>query len=572
MDIKVLKRLRPGGTEDTTALLLAAAGFFVSNPALHLSIWGKATVGIWASALCGAHFYIRAKDAFGLKQYFPSKLKIRSSPPPKLKEGEKGFLLGYIVDTGEPLIVPMDDAVRHMSIVGQSGVGKTVFGTVVMHQQIGSGGGLVFMDGKLDSKTLLEIYRIAAFHGREHDVLVINPGDPSMSNLYNPIQYGDPDEVGDRIVGLIPSTDTEAGADHYKQSAKQAVTTLVRALKKTGMSYTFIDLVLLLSSPQDLTALEAMLPPCDEKVQLQIFLDQYRVPDKSGDKTIDMKRLKETFGGIGGRLYSFGTGSFGEVMNTVSPEIRLFEAMKNNKIIYVMMPTMGKPETASNFGKMFLGDARTSFSWLQKLEDHLKPNPPLLFFMDELGSYATPALSRPFEQNRSASVILAAAYQTYANLEAVSKEFSQMTLGNTWIKVFFKPGSQDTAEQSAEMIGMENTVMDSISMSGGQGVSAKAAGSAPESGNSENESMGFSEKQQETYKVSPDDIKALDKGEAIVTVGGDKLYHIRVPLISFSDEFKQQHPTANLNRFRMPWAKGIDLFGRAKKKKEMHAD
>ena len=104
--------------------------------------------------------------------------------------------------------------------------------------------------------------------------------------------------------------------------------------------------------------------------------------------------------------------------------------------IPIMMPTMGKPETASSFGKMVLGDARTAFSWLQKLPDDQKPEMPILYMMDELGSYSTPALARPFEQNRSAKVILVPMVQTVANLEAVSTEFSQMVIGNTWTKVF----------------------------------------------------------------------------------------------------------------------------------------
>lgn len=560
MDYKVLKRMRLGGGADASALLTASAGFFASSPLAGLPYQGGLALSVGTSAVCGAHLFSRYRGAFGIHPYFDSKLKIKSSKPPKIKKGEKSYLLGFCVDSGLPLRLPMEDAVRHMSIVGQSGVGKTVYGELLMLQQIANGGGVVFMDGKLDAKTLLNIYRIAAWCGRAHDIVVINPGDDTMSNTYNPILYGDPDEIGDRIIGLIPSTEGSAGSDHYKQSAKQAVTTLVRALKKTGLAFTFMDLVVLLQSPQDLLALEAMLPASIEKTELQIFLDQYKVPDKNGEKTIDMKKLKDTFGGITGRLYSFGTGSFGKVMNSESPEAKLFEAMQHNKIIYVMMPTMGKPETASNFGKMFLGDARTAFSWLQGLEDRYKPNPPLLFFMDELGSYATQALARPFEQNRSANVILVPAFQTLANLEAVSPDFAQMVMGNTWTKVYFKIGTQDTAEKSSEMIGMEKTVQESISLSGGEGASSKAAGSAPDSGNSENQSIGISERIQEEYKVSPDDIKALDKGEAIVTIGGDQIYHIRIPQITFTPEFMAEHPAVQINHVRTPFQKGIDLF------------
>lgn len=60
------------------------------------------------------------------------------------------------------------------------------------------------------------------------------------------------------------------------------------------------------------------------------------------ENVVDIKRMKETFGGLAGRMYLFGTGKFGDVMNTYAPEIDLFEAIRAKKIIYVALPTMGK--------------------------------------------------------------------------------------------------------------------------------------------------------------------------------------------------------------------------------------
>ncbi|WP_297472981.1 TraM recognition domain-containing protein [Ferrovum sp.] len=569
---KQIRKLRLGGALDTVGLASLASSVMLFHPSIKngylnaLNMPGNQTALALTSlsmAMMGG-LILSSRVITTLKNdingAFESSLKIRSAPT---QTGEtQGPLLGYLVDTGEPLYASLDDEmVRHISIIGQSGVGKTVFGQLLMFQQMASGGGLVFVDGKLDSETLNEIYRMAAYHGREHDVLVINPGNPEFSNTYNPILFGDPDEVADRIVALIPSTESDAGADHYKQSAKQGCTVLIAALQKTGLAYTFIDLVILLQSPHDLMNLEEMLPVDSlERGNLAIFLDQYRVPDKTGQKTIDIKRLKETFGGIIGRLFTFGTGSFGEVMNTTSPEINLFEAIRSNKIIYVMLPTMGKSQTASNLGKMFLGDARTVFSWLQALPEVEKPNPPLLFFMDEVGSYATDALSRPFEQARSAHVILVPAYQTIANLEAVSPEFLQMVTGNTWIKVCFKVGTHETAEFVADNIGEEMQVQASLSIVGGNSSSGNVAGVSPDLNAGTNENIGFGERAAEGYRVSPADLKALEKGEAIITIGGSRVYHVRIPMIMQLKSLKAEHPTARINHFKTRFARGINLF------------
>lgn len=113
------------------------------------------------------------------------------------------------------------------------------------------------------------------------------------------------------------------------------------------------------------------------------------------ENMVDIKRMKETFGGLAGRMYMFGTGKFGEVLNTYTPDIDLFEAIRAKKIIYVAPPTMGKNEAASNFGKMFLGDFRTAISWVQALPEEERPNPPHLRTADTLGSYAVHSLVRP---------------------------------------------------------------------------------------------------------------------------------------------------------------------------------
>lgn len=576
VDYKTLRKLRLGGACDTLALTLVAVSVCASHPSLNgigpnsilfpIKAVSSGQFSLISAFVGGFMLAHRVTESLrnGLGNYFGSSIRIKSAKTEVIADDEYRFLLGYTVDGAQPVYAGYDDVVRHMAIVGQSGVGKTVFGQNLMFQQIGMGGGLVFIDGKLDSNALNELHLLAAYWGRQNDIMVINPGDANNSNTYNPILYGDPDEVADRIVSLIPSTESDAGADHFKQAAKQGCTVLVAALQRTKLAYTFIDLVILLTSPTHLMALESTVPLSDEKTNLGIFLDQYKVPTKDGQKTIDMKRLKETFGGIGGRLFTFGTGEFGRVMNKVSPEINLYEAMRSNKIIYVMLPTMGKAQTASNFGKMFLGDARTAFSWLQKLPDASKPNPPLLFFMDEVGSYATESLSRPFEQVRSARVILAPAFQTIANLEAVSPEFLQMVMGNTWIKVYFKTGTHETAEFAADSIGEEKQVQDSLSMVGGESSSSSVGSVSPSENSSSNENTGFGERVGEGYKVSPADLKALEMGEAIITIGGAKIYHVKVPMLSFEKDFVAQHGFFHVNRFKTKRANGVDLFNSAK--------
>lgn len=541
----------------------------------------QGTLGMAVSAAAGGLLAKRVANSIFAPVFFESELSLRSSAVPgsrfsertaraarKLsgkfdREKDAGITLGFCIDTGEPVIIPYEDVMRHMFILGQSGVGKTVLGGYIMQQHISSGGGVIFVDGKMDIKNLAAIHAACVWAGREDDLLVINPGNPEMSNSYNPFLYGDADEVAARILLLNPSTDSSPGADYFKQAANQGLLILIAALNKAGLAYNAVDLSILLMNQKALTYLENRVPPSNEKTNLSLFLDQYRITNKDGVSSIDMKRLKETFGGIGGRLFTFGTGKFGQVMNTYSPDVNLFEAVKQKKIIYVMLPTMGKDNAAMNFGKIFIGDLRTTISWLQAMPDEEKPWPPCMAFCDEPGAYISDSWNRMFEQSRSAHVFFIPSPQTIANLDAISPELREMVLGNTWTKVFFKIGTMESAESAAEIIGKEPRVQDSISTSGGEGKSGSANSAGPSGNASKNANSGVGERAVEEYKVSPYDLTALDKGEAIVSYAGNKVYHIRVPKLDISDEAKEMIGPVKLNYFRPRFVKGIDLFRRA---------
>lgn len=470
------------------------------------------------------------------------------------------MLLGYIVDTGEPLVIPMNQWMRHAMIAGQSGVGKTVLGSWLMFQQIARGGGMLWIDGKLDPDNANMLREMCAWAGREDDLLIINPGDPDESNSYNPILFGDADEVASRCISLIPSAENNPGADYYRQEANQGVTTLVNAIQACGLSYNFADLTVLLSNAEALTWLEQRVPYGTEaQQQLSLFLHKFKMPQKDGRVAIDVKKLKDQLGGIGGRMFSFGTGKFGQILNSYNPEVRLKEDLLANKIIYVMLPTMGKSEAASNFGKMVIGDFRTAIAQIQALPESQRPSPPVLSFFDECGSYVTNAWSRIFEQSRSARLMMLPAFQTKANLEALGDELLRMVTGNTLTKVFFKPGENDTADWFADLIGKEYRTVHSISASKGTGTSKASHLSSKPGGWTDSGAVGFSESTELEHKITGSELMKLGQGECIVTFDGSKVYHIRVPMLRFSDDVRAAARAAGINHQRPKRQKGLNI-------------
>ncbi len=534
---------------------------FATNPmfAQPLSQFPFSLVPLSSVALGAAWVAWRSFEPWRKEHILTSTLKIKSDESPILPEpGEQvsGLLIGYCCDSGKPVYIDDEHLMRHVFIMGQSGVGKTVAASTLMFQQIQRGGGLLFIDGKIDAKNIEQIYQYCCYAGRQHDFLVVNPDDPENSNSYNPVLFGDPDEVADRILQLIPSTESNPGSDFYKQEAKQALNTLIAALQTARMAYNMIDLTVLLMSDGALLELEGKLcqaaPGSEEARAFSLFLDKFRlVPTQQNPSTgIDMKKLKDVFGGIGGRLYTFGTGKFGQVMNSYDPDVNLYEAIRGNKIVYFALPTMGKDTTARNFGKMVIGDLRTAISWLQKLPEHERPWPPYMAFCDEAGSYVNDAWSRIPEQSRSAHVFFCPAAQTCANFQAISDELYEMVIGNAWTKLFFKVGTQATALEAAELIGKKLGVLRSLAGAETASSSVNFLRSSPDSNVGSGSSVNFGEREQEMYTLTPDELKGLDKGECVMTYGGNKIYNLRIPMTKFDAEAQARFGPFRVNRFR----------------------
>jgi len=198
MRIETLRKMTFAGPADAAAILLLGAGLVLSSGYFSFpsDISQQLSIGLCSAA--GAWWLISERLLHGLREHFVLETKhlVRSSEiliaPGDAQAQENALLFGYTVDRGEPLFISYNFLMRHVWILGQSGVGKTVLGTNLMAQQIAKGGGLLFIDGKMNAADLNTMYQLCQWAGREQDLLVINPGNPAISNTYNPILYRRP--------------------------------------------------------------------------------------------------------------------------------------------------------------------------------------------------------------------------------------------------------------------------------------------------------------------------------------------------------------------------------------------
>lgn len=508
--------------------LAATHPYFAGNPLALVAVGGAAYGG-----------YRYAKEVYDQRtrvtEGMPDKTEnfvLRSDPVFGNFSGARGLRLGMTTDKHEYLDIENNNLMRHLAIIGQSGVGKTVLGLNLLWQQTARGGGWLFIDAKLDKDVRDQLAYMTQIHGRGDEFYVINVDDPENSNTYNPLLEGDPDEIASRLLNLLPSSDNNPGSDFYKQSANYALTVLIGALQAANKRYTFMDLAIMLQSAAAIGKVESLVPLDSQAFMvLQVFLDQFKKKDKNGVQ-VDVNKIKDILGGMSGRIAQFAQGKFGKVFNTTTPEVVLSDIVKNNRMCYVMLPSMGKDAAALNLGKMILSDLRTAVAKMQGLTKAERPNPPFICFADEMGSYVMPGISRVFEQARSAGIMMIPAFQTFANLASVSPEFEEMIIGNTWTKCFFKLGSTDSATKAADLIGQERKFAYTVSSSNSESASAQALRVTPESSQSASGGVGESWKQSEEHRISPDKLMRMGIGECVVC-SGSRTYHIKTQILEF---------------------------------------
>lgn len=550
------------GRKDALSLLGAGAGVLASNPFF--------SGDPYVAALAAAPFMAGRRTAEKLAASKFNRIDeeategfVLPSDPVfgDLMPSKQGLRLGYTTDKVLPVDIPFWAVQRHMSLIGSSGVGKTTLGEYILWQQILMGGGFIFIDAKLDIDTINKVTYMMKLAGRWREMYIMNIDDPKKSHTYNPIIQGDADEISSRIMNLQPSTESSPGADFYRQSATYALTVLIGALKAAKRRFHFLDLAILLQSGRAMSELERMVPPGNEKMALQVFLDQFRKRNQKGAVEMDMDRIKTVLGGMVGRLAGFSQDKFGQVFNTYTPEIDLTDIVQGNKCLYVALPTMGKDTQALSLAKMVLSDLRTAVYRTQKLPVAGRPSPPFLIFADEMGSYVLPGISRVFEQARSASIAMMPAFQSFANLATVSKDFTDMLVQNIWNKIFFKFGSTDSAEYAAELLGNIKRASYSVSLSETEGASASNMRVTPQGSASKGGGMSQAWREAEDYRVSPEKLKAMGMGECIV-MSGPRIFHVKTPMLEFKSV--PQYEIVR-HKIRMPAdEQPLDMKGRYK--------
>jgi hypothetical protein len=457
----------------------------------------------------------------------------RAAAQAKGKKMIDKYLVGFELETGEPLWVEDDELCTHGCCFAKTGVGKTLWLESLMFQQLARGraSGVTFIDAKRDSGTLAHIILMALVTGRIEDLIVVDPFDTVHS--YNFVLTGQRADVKARKVlraGLPPTSD-QSVTKHYDRLAADSIYRMVRALESFGLAWSIRDVAVALSAFNlaypHLRSLLHKIGARQAMVELGHLASSYR----TAKGTLDTARITDNLRGIASELHAIAGSEMGQVLCTQYTDLVLTDAILRGKIIYFMLPRLEEAESAARMVKVFREDLEVSIGEITSSRMHNLEDPHLVI-VDEGSSTFGPTWANLFELARKGRFALLFGAQSTGGLTdqalGLSEAFYERVMANVNLKVMMRIGDNRTAMEMTEWIGKVATTKKSIGAGVTTGLSSNIMRGALDfqarKSGGESQSISFSEDEDDL--VSSEELKhemSAEKGLAWFDLGNGRI-------------------------------------------------
>lgn len=432
------------------------------------------------------------------------------------KAGKDKAYLGSSFRTGNPFY--LTDAMRlmHTHVVGSTGVGKTESVLLpLLRHDVAMGKGAIVIDAKGDLELFAKIRQCVETSGRGDDFLFFSLSHPEISRTYNPLLRGNASEIKDKLIGS-----TEWREEFYRKKAEEAALTLLRPMVELGRKVKFRDLYYLLTDSGNLRTFKDQLEAGNMYHDLQVMENHF------GD---NLKFLS----GLISDLALVTKSEFSRLVDVDKSEIDLLKVYEDNKIVYFSLNTQGYEETAKRFGRLILQDIKTVSNEIQtqkaESERHFFP-----VFVDEFSSFVYENFIEFLNKGRGAGFAITLLHQSLADLATKRITFQQQILENTNIKIIMRQDDPFSVEKFAKIGGARKTLVSTYQTEERMlGTGFTGVGSMREG---------------QTFRIDPDLVRSLGRGEAIVIAKAPRFqidylkldYDRDMPVLPMMEKIKQE--------------------------------
>ncbi|WP_338929238.1 type IV secretion system DNA-binding domain-containing protein (plasmid) [Roseomonas mucosa] len=476
-----------------------------------------------------------------------------NSPSPvdrRPQQAAGSIFLGVDHGTGQELWITNEDGRQHGTIPGTTGAGKTTAILSLLTNSLTHGSGFVLVDGKADNKLYGEVMALARRFGREDDVLVLNflvASGIKQSNTFNPFAGGNADAIRELLVSQLGEQKSDDSNGVFRARAVALIGTITPVLvwmrDQMGIPINIetIRFSLELRSIDMLASHKIFLVrdaiggkvseisvttmPEDIVYPLKAYLGE--LPGYDTSQPYNKQKGEEPSKQHGFALFYF-TGVFsqlsvslGHIFKVLSGDIDMRDVVLNRRILVVNLPALeNSDDTLAALGKIVVAALRGMLAQLlgAKLEGDsreifsLKPGMgegPYQIVFDEVAYYATNGMDRMLAMGRGLNIMFWLCFQEVSGIWARLGEKSASLLGNANLTIAMRQQDAHRTREWIEKTAGETEVTQATSFVAGE------AGQYRE---------GSSAEVRKVSRVAWSDLQRLLEGEAIVMLGGRRVY------------------------------------------------
>lgn len=366
------------------------------------------------------------------------KSRSRELPAPlSIRKSDKNFdvIIGVNQYGGElvPIGITLEQRLKHMYIIGKTGMGKTTLLTNAIFQDMVNGKGLAVFDPHGDM--LQELLKIIP-ESRRKDVIVFDPSDrdwPIGLNLLSPgIKFSNEEDEHDWIASSVIAVFKKLADEQYWGPRMEHI---LRNATLTALQMPNPNLYTLQRLLTDKTYQKKITLTLKDPVLKQFWQKEFAL--------IGRLQLSAVTAPLTQRLGQFISSKMSRhILLQEKSSISISQIMDEGKILLVNLSKGDLGEDQS----FFFGTILTSFIWMaayQRTKIPESERKDFFLYVDEFQNFATPRFSEITSEGRKFHVSLIASHQNIAQVK--DKDILKVVAGNANTIVCLKASPDDEA-------------------------------------------------------------------------------------------------------------------------------